>query len=111
MCNKGRRGEQEDEQSCREGKGMNKECDLYHQSLTLLHTVMKQKHFHLPANSHESHHGCFYFDNQEEIYNLLNQNDVQSHTYLRQWLLNCTGSRKLGEGVTVPSGARWVASA
>lgn len=43
----GNRGEQGDEQSCREGKYMNKRCVLCHQSSTLLHTVIKQKPFHL----------------------------------------------------------------
>lgn len=78
---KGSLGEQGDEQSCREGKDMNKICVLCHQSLTLLQTVMKQNLFHLPACGHEFHHGCFHADNRDQLYNLPNQNYVQSRTY------------------------------
>lgn len=56
---KGSRRERGDEQSCREGKDMNKICILCHQCLPLLQTVMKEKLlFYLPAS--EFHCGCLW---------------------------------------------------
>lgn len=69
----GNRGEQGDEQSCREGKYMNKRCVLCHQSSTLLHTVIKQKPFHLTVSVHRFHCDCCLTGNLDQLSDLSKQ--------------------------------------
>lgn len=74
---------------------MNKECDLCHQSLTLLQTVMKQKLFHPPTNGHESLKMA-----QPKLCSLFHI--METVVILFYWLQKIR---------VLPSGACWVASA
>lgn len=102
MSKTGSRGEQGDEQNCREGRDMNKECDLCHQSLILLQTVMKQKLFQQMAMNLTV--AVSALTTRIRFNNLLNHKDFHSCIYQRQWLLYSTGRTRLGGYLVVHAG-------